>query len=177
MITPLPLKLRVSVVTCKNIKWWAFLGVLIRYFQKSKESHSAIVVHDQNGDVVFESVFPKSRSMPFEEWQKSYKIYKQFFFEIEQDKIIEFYSLMKLNVNVDYSVAQLFANFLDIFKIPYRFIKYLLTGSSKQICTELCSIFLVWHKGHEFKEPLDLVDINDLIAACTITCTHYVESE
>lgn len=174
-MTDYPTGLSVSVVTAINTRWYAFFSPVIAYFQGLKESHSAIIVHDENGDIVYESVFPRSRVMPFEEWQKIYKLKKQFFYEVDGEKAPDLLKMLRQNVEVDYSVRQLAAIFLTMLKIPIFFIKKLITGSGKQICTEFCAIFLVWHKGHEFKEPLDLVDLNDLISACTITCTHYIE--
>ena len=154
---------KVYFLLAKNPAWWAIGARIIEKIEGIEFSHSAVMIDN----VVYESVWPKSRKMNFLEWSNHYKAKFIFGFDTTEENI----ELVKMDceeqMGKEYSIIQLIAIWLGI---VFPFFNSWLekrrwNGQKYLICTELCSDIAFNHFEVGFTQELDNVDLTELKSA------------
>jgi hypothetical protein len=152
-----------NIIFCNRKSKLAIGSWLIRVVDDVKFSHVAIELDGY----IYESVWPKSRILPYKKWVKKYTPVEVFY--IDQRKFDK--DLLKLDleemIEVRYSFNQLFLIGLGILAEPFS--AYLnnrsINGSHFLICTEFVGNILANHFGIEFGESKDMLSVRDIYKA------------
>jgi hypothetical protein len=161
--------MRVSFVICEPLSGLKKIGSwIIRTLDQSKASHFAVELDSLAGIYYYESVMPKSRCLPKDEWDKHYRIVQKWTFEVP--KGLEYDVLLFLNdlINKPYSIAQLLLIAGGIFSGAFQiaFNKAIINHEKALICTEVGSRFIERFMRWNFVKSHDNMGIRDLTEIC-----------
>lgn len=141
----------------------------IRKAEGTKFSHASVGIelNMQYGRKfwIFESVYPKSRVVTLEEWNKHYQMVESISFEVLgkglQDRMQK--RLMALRF-LPYSLVQCFLIFLSIISKPFGLWsgKRNWNGETSLICSEMVALFLMSFFDVDFKEKSDTISLQDV---------------
>lgn len=118
--------------------------------------------------IVYESVWPRSRKISFDEWLKHYDIVHMYSFDLDEAKVKPVVDELDQLMGRWYSVPQLFLIGFGFISEWFNKISvgWKLNNSHHLICTELLAIIIRRHTEVGFTESLDRVGIVDVQLAC-----------
>lgn len=160
---------KVSTIFCNPTAWWKQIGsAVIRWGDKSEASHTAILVEDETGAWIYESVFPTSRKLPLQEWLKIYKPVKTFSFEVDPSMVDFSYLILDGLVGKYYSIGQLvFILFTNTFGWLDRvFNNKVINHERGLICTEVNSRYFEAMGLWDIEESHDKIGVLDVYNRC-----------
>ena len=160
---------KVSTIFCNPRAWWKQLGsAVIIWGDKSPSSHTAILVEDENGSWVYESVFPKSRKLPYHEWLRIYKPVESFSFDVDESLVDYSYLILDGLVDKYYSIGQLvFILLTNTFGWLDRALNFAVINHERGlICTEMNSRYFEAMGLMEPTESHDKIGVLDLYNHC-----------
>jgi hypothetical protein len=137
-------------------------SAVVRWVQGTDFSHVSILVTSEDGQFIYESVWPKSRKIEFKEWAKHYIITKIVTLPTPPHPPYAEYKLNEL-LWKPYSIAQLVAIFFtNAFKLFY---KPDINGSMKLVCSEYVARFLETVYSVEIPDDdyVDLIKIDEIV--------------
>jgi len=157
--------MRFDIVTVKNTAWYAIGGWLIRKIEGTETSHCAIIVYTDNGPFVYESVFPKAKKTPLEDWGKHYKIINRWNYFLDQphagsalswlNRHLTWYALFQLPLIGLSIVSRAFALFS-------RKINLQIDGNKFHVCSEYVGRWMQKFLDAKFSDPEDFISVKDV---------------
>jgi hypothetical protein len=168
---------KLYVLFAKNKRWWAILSDIIRLVERVDYSHAAIMLHNTatNQSTIYESRFPRGRSIDLIDWLKEYEIKEVFLIDDNFDVTSEkYYDLISM-VRKPYSILQLLLIGLGIICLPFGRISAhaKINGNRAKVCTELVATFLSRAYGVRLKKSPDMMGLRDTL----ILVDEYIESK
>lgn len=157
--------MKATAIFCKSKSKWMHGGKLLMWAEKIPFSHAAVLIEDQHGhQVVYESVWPKSRKMTLKEWEKHYQCVESYSFPIaSMSDLHQMKFFMKSKLNKWYSVLQLAWIGVGMFINPLEKIVSTrpVNGSKHLICTELTGDFFAKFYGCKWLESTDTISLTE----------------
>jgi hypothetical protein len=152
----------------KKIKGFTIGGRFIAWAQGTKFSHCSTEIIKDKGSAsfIYESVFPKSRKLPLQEWLQTYDPVESYYLEVvdpdEQARII---SAAERNVGKRYSILQLVGIGIGlVFQLAQKALDNLSINSKKfLICSEFMSE-IQKAQGAKFSDSSDSIDLLEVRA-------------
>lgn len=141
-----------------------FVNFLIKWIDKSKSGHFAILLDTDFTSNIFEAVSPKVREIKLDDWIKQYDAQSFTCFEVPEHKRADVIYWLKNMVGIRYGYGQvLLIGFFCIFKKLASIIpKVNLNYKSAVICTELGSRFIEKFLDYPLNKSHDEIGINDM---------------
>jgi hypothetical protein len=159
--------MKIHFVFCYNISWYAFLSpIFSRLEGLVRISHFAIILENEFGKkTVYESVFPRTRKIDFDEWKKKYEMRKLFTFGGPREKQFEVFEWLEAQKGKHYPFSQLFFILFAMINKCFENISFgwVLNGSQWLICTELGSRFIDKFFVTDVKESHDRIGLRDML--------------
>lgn len=158
--------MRIHFLFAINRNWLLFGAKLIAWAEKLPCSHFAIGVEYGDSFWVYESVFPKSRKIPYSKWVTKYNITHRFQYTVplnfDQSKL---YSWLESQLNKWYALDQILLIGITLLNSVADKIsnKFVLNGAKYLICTEIGSRFAEKFMGYKMKESHDKVRLADML--------------
>lgn len=124
--------------------WYKQLGnKLLQFGEIVDFGHFAIELETFGEPKVYESIFPRSQRPTRSEWNKHYKIVKQYQWNVPTHLQSEVYEWLEKKVGIRYAIEQIFFIGLTIVFgwLNLIFNKLVLNGNKAMVCTELGSRF------------------------------------
>ena len=156
---------KISFCFARHRKWWSFGSKFLMWADKSKFSHTSIYIDG----FVYESVWPKARKIPFQEWDKTYSL--EFWYPIfmDESKVDEIKRDLEELILLDrgYSIFQLAMIGIGLLNkgLDKLISKIHWNGKEHQICTELVAYVMTQHFRYEFGQDLDNVSLREAFQA------------
>ena len=147
-----------------KVGWKKLGGEVIKDVEGTSFDHFAIGLGNDEDEVIYESVFPKSRAIFKNEWLEEYEVKYSFSFSIPTEKYIEVVDFLNSMLGKWYAVDQcIWIALITWFKIKKQFSdKVTLNGSINIICTELGYLFCKKFFKGEWNLNQDRVDLKDM---------------
>lgn len=145
--------------------WYKQVGnFLLQLGEQVPFGHVAIEL-EYNGECnVYEYVFPKSQKEPREEWNKHYKLVKQYQWRVPEEMQEAVLKFLEKNVGIRYAVEQIFFIGATILLgwTNLIFNKLILNGNRAMVCSELLSKFAEKFWGFIATESHDKIGLKDV---------------
>jgi uncharacterized protein YycO len=138
----------------KSSKWYKLGSPFLMWADGVPFSHCSIL--EAESGLVFESVAPKSRKEPLEEWLKHNTVV----YSVEVSASDESLLWLNLQLGRPYSLRQLVA--IECQKLFKRLKIKLVNGDKALICTELMAQFLLRYFGVQFSKDPDIISLRDI---------------
>lgn len=154
----------IEILCSENKGWLHAIGVwAIKKSEGTDFNHVAVL---DNG-MVYEAVYPESRSMSFVEWNNHFRIKKVYGIKMSEAKYNAFMSEVKFNVPKKYSIWQCFLIWLcnSVGVLENYIEKIIWNGNKAMICSELVAWPMQQVLGYKFAESLDTVGMDEIEAA------------
>lgn len=158
----------VSYHFAKKIKGFKAGGRFIAWAQGTEFSHCATEIIQSKGaaSFIYESVFPKSRKLPIQEWLQTYQPVESYYIEVlDPNEQARIFSAAESNVGKRYSLLQLVGIGIGlVFQVAQKALDKLSINSKKfLICSEFMSE-IQKAQGAKFSDSSDSIDLLEVRA-------------
>lgn len=133
---------------------------IIRTTEKTSFTHVAILCaigKNKKRWIVFESVYPKARSIMLDDWLKEYTITETWSIDVKEP--LSLFLLLTSKLHKKYSIFQLIAIFMNR---AFGFVTKVFNGSSELICTELVYYALDFCFDLSKWDDRDMIGLKDI---------------
>lgn len=156
--------MKISFIYAFNPSPAAIGAKIIRYVQNTDVSHSAIMITVGDNNHIYESIWPRSRKIKFEDWSHKYQIKRTYTFEVPEhlqaNILIDLEDMMGKIYSIPQILLILFTTSCKLFGKVAR--HWILNGRHELICTEIQGMIIEEYTVLDFNESLDGVDLNDV---------------
>jgi hypothetical protein len=157
--------MRVSFVICDPLAFSKQIGKwVIKEVDGAPGSHFAIRLDSYTGINYYEAVLPCSRKLKSDEWNKHYKIIKQFDFEVPSGMEYDVLTWLESMVGRPYSIAQLVLIAVSTMSMHLQllFKGAILNHEKALICTEYGSRFVERFMNFHLQKSHDNIGVEDM---------------